>query len=60
MTDTDDPDHWSKQGADYDGSECRNCGRVRVLKYDNGRRICEKCNWDQATDDYALDHDRIG
>lgn len=56
-----DPEHWSHVlGADYDGTSCRNCGRERVLSYTNGRRICEKCNWDQAAQDYAYDHNRIG
>lgn len=56
----DDPEHWSHQGADYDGTDCANCGRQRVLLYANGRRICEKCNWDQEQADYAADHARIG
>lgn len=57
---TDEPEHWSHGGADYDGNDCENCGRNRVLLYDNGRRICEKCNWDQVLDEYAFDHQRIG
>lgn len=66
MTDHYDPDalhidqHWSKQGAEYDGTDCENCGRERVLRYDNGRRICEKCNWDQEFHGYATDHEIIG
>ncbi|WP_374553185.1 hypothetical protein [Sphingobium yanoikuyae] len=57
----DDPDHWSRQGADYDGTDCKNCGRCRVLHYEEvNRRICEKCNWDQDSGDYAHDHERIG
>jgi hypothetical protein len=58
--DIDDPDHWSHQGADYTGEPCENCSRLRVLLYENGRRICEKCNWDQAAHDYPSDHERIG
>ncbi len=58
--DVHDPEHWSHQGADYDGTDCKNCGRLRVLAYENGRRICEKCNWDQDGSDYASDHERIG
>jgi ribosomal protein L37AE/L43A len=58
--DIDDPGHWSHQGSDYDGTDCRSCGRERVLLYENGRRICEKCNWDQAAGDYAVDHRCIG
>lgn len=56
----DDPEHWSHQGADYDGTTCENCGRPRVLLYANGRRICEKCNWDQDAHDYPSDHEPVG
>lgn len=55
-----DNDDWAARGADYDGTACSHCSRQRVLRYDNGRRICEKCNWDQASGDYASDHERIG
>lgn len=59
-----DPDiqgHWSHLGAEYDGTECANCGRLRVLIYTEVcRRICEKCNWDQDLEQYPLDHNRIG
>lgn len=56
-----DDDHWQHDGADYDGTACCNCGRERVLHYERvGRRICEKCNWDQVAGDYALDHELIG
>lgn len=58
---TDDPEHWSRKlFSEYDGSDCENCGRQRVLMYANKRRICEKCNWDQVSHDYAADHERIG
>lgn len=58
---TDDPNHWSRQGANYNGDDCANCGRQRVLLYEPvARRICEKCNWDQDANDYAVDHERIG
>lgn len=59
--DADDPEHWSHQGADYNGQDCKNCGRERVLFYEPvNRRICEKCNWDQDADEYATDHHAIG
>ena len=32
--------------GDYDGTDCPNCGRQRVLKCHNGKRRCEKCNHD--------------
>jgi len=34
---------WS---GDYDGTTCPNCNRQRMLLCNNGRRRCEKCNWD--------------
>ena len=52
----DDEGYWSRGCADYDGTDCANCGRERVEKYSNGRRVCEKCNWDQEAQDYAYDH----
>lgn len=30
---------------DYTGDECPNCGRVRVVAWSCGKRICEKCHW---------------
>ena len=30
----------------YTGEVCRNCSRNRVMRCDNGKRICEKCGWD--------------
>jgi ribosomal protein L37AE/L43A len=57
---TSDPEHWSHKGSNYDGTDCENCKRERVLIYENGRRICEKCNWDQDSGDYAVHHERIG
>lgn len=54
-------EHWTDEGANYDGTQCEECKRYRVLLYEKAkRRICEKCNWDQDTHDYAEDHDRIG
>ena len=32
----------------YDDQECNSCGRLRVEKYSDGARICEKCGWDQV------------
>ena len=37
----------------YDGSECQNCGRVRVEVWSNGMHICEKCNWCIETQNYV-------
>lgn len=49
-------DYWSRGYAEYDGTDCTKCGRQRVEKYANGRRVCEKCMWDQEAGDYAYDH----
>lgn len=37
----------------YDGTECAYCGRLRVELYSDGKRICEKCDRDQATGEYT-------
>lgn len=39
--------------GDYDGTDCPNCGRARMLKCVNGKRRCEKCNWDPEKGDYS-------
>lgn len=31
----------------YTGEECIECGRVRVIKFESGKRICDKCSFDQ-------------
>jgi hypothetical protein len=41
----------SPQG--YTGDKCENCGRNRVLKCNNGKHVCEKCNWDQHAHKYS-------
>jgi|HubBroStandDraft_3_1064219.scaffolds.fasta_scaffold132191_2 hypothetical protein len=43
-------DQWS---GDYDGIECPNCRRLRMVKCTNGKRRCEKCNWDPDTGEYS-------
>lgn len=51
-----DEEWWAGPG-DYNGANCKNCGRERVLVVEapNGddRATCEKCGWDQAADCYA-------
>ena len=37
----------------YTGEECINCERVRVIKFDSGKRICEKCSFDQDKKEYV-------
>ena len=39
--------------ADYDGTVCPNCNRERMMRCNNGRRICEKCNFDPDTNEYS-------
>lgn len=39
--------------ADYDGTTCPNCNRLRMMKSNNGKRRCEKCNWDPDANDYS-------
>jgi ribosomal protein L37AE/L43A len=29
----------------YTGTACPICGRYRLELYENGKRVCEKCNW---------------
>lgn len=36
----------------YTGEECKNCGRVRVELFENGAKICEKCGWNEAEEEY--------
>lgn len=51
-------DGWS---GHYDGTECSRCGRERVMKCSNGKRVCEKCGWDQdANGMSAMPRDMIG
>jgi uncharacterized OB-fold protein len=39
----------------YTGDKCKECGRVRVELID-GKRICEKCCFNQDTNEYELEH----
>lgn len=43
-------DDWA---GDYDGTNCPNCTRLRMMKCSNGKRRCEKCNWDPDINDYS-------
>ncbi len=40
----------------YTGDDCVKCGRNRVLKCNNGSRVCEKCEWDQDKNDYNWEY----
>ena len=46
-----DRSDWAFQN--YDGSNCPHCGRVRVMLCSNGRRRCEKCNFDPDTGQFS-------
>lgn len=49
--------------GDYDNREtgCINCGRFRVIKCANGKRVCEKCGWDQEKNEQSdMPSDMIG
>jgi ribosomal protein L37AE/L43A len=39
--------------GDYDGTYCPNCGRQRIMLCANGKRRCEKCNWDPDASQYS-------
>lgn len=36
----------------YTGEECTQCKRARVELYENGDKVCEKCNWHEITKTY--------
>jgi uncharacterized OB-fold protein len=41
----------------YSGEKCTNCGRVRVEAWEDGSKICEKCNWNQDAKEYESNKD---
>lgn len=40
----------------YLAVRCSNCTRSRVELLANGKRICEKCHWDQDKHEYDYVH----
>ena len=44
---------WLGWQGDYDGTDCPNCKRERVLQCTNGRCRCDKCNWDPDAGKYS-------
>ena len=40
--------------GDYNGENCENCGRERVMLCSNCKRLCEKCNWCPEDKEYVL------
>jgi len=41
------------RAADYTGVKCNNCGRNRVMNCVNGKKVCEKCGWDNVAMEYT-------
>lgn len=49
----DDGQQWLRDwNGDYNGEDCQQCGRNRVLLCSNRKRRCEKCNWCPETQQY--------
>jgi len=48
-----DEKYIAEWAADYDGTDCPNCGRERMMLCSNDKRRCEKCNWDPDTKSYS-------
>ena len=44
--------------SEYAGYACKNCGRQRVLLCANSKHICEKCYWDQNSEEYSSEYVR--
>lgn len=42
----------------YTGTPCPQCGRYRVELYENGKRVCEKCEW-CIEDETYIDRDKM-
>lgn len=36
----------------YSSEPCPNCGRYRLERYENGKEICEKCEWCPQDENY--------
>lgn len=49
-------DGWSSDG--YTGDPCINCKRIRVQVCNNGKTLCEKCEWCPELDRYVDFHAR--
>jgi hypothetical protein len=39
--------------GEYDGTRCPNCERQRMMLCSNGKRRCEKCNYDPDAKNYS-------
>jgi len=45
--------HEGFRASDYTGLKCKNCGRNRVMNCANGKKVCEKCGWDNVAGEYS-------
>jgi ribosomal protein L37AE/L43A len=41
------------RALDYTGVDCTHCGRNRVMNCFNGKKVCEKCGWDNVKNEYT-------
>ena len=37
----------------YTGTPCPNCGRYRLVLYENNKTVCEKCEWCVEDEEYV-------
>ncbi len=53
-------EYWNSLGRElgYTGENCINCGKNRVIKYSKGKRICEKCSYDQDKKEYDFEYNK--
>ena len=42
----------------YTGNNCINCGRNRVREYSKGKKICEKCYYNQDKKEYEFEYSK--
>ena len=40
--------------VEYIDEECVSCGRYRVEMYTDGRKVCEKCHYNQETNEFDV------
>jgi hypothetical protein len=44
--------HDESYTGDYNGEDCPNCGRKRIMVCQDGKRHCEKCWWCVEDNEY--------
>lgn len=47
---------WGKE-LGYSNMPCPNCGRVRLIRHENGKSYCEKCQWSPEEGRYVDDEE---